>query len=170
MSNPQLTPGGIASLYYDTAVKDGLKPVVQIIDLKKITGPNQGGAPSKERYRVIISDGQFYQQVSISILSHSFYFFIIFHLLHPLLYFHSKTNKLETNEKRGRRKKDRKIKWNDDIFCLFCLFQYIFFSFHYLYFTFYLFISLIFFIFMFNFYSKLFTGCENKSPNFNCLM
>eukprot|EP01112_Ceratiomyxa_fruticulosa_P011541 TRINITY_DN3134_c0_g1_i3.p1 TRINITY_DN3134_c0_g1~~TRINITY_DN3134_c0_g1_i3.p1 ORF type:complete len:699 (+),score=161.52 TRINITY_DN3134_c0_g1_i3:175-2097(+) len=66
----QLTSGGIAALYNDTAASMGLKPVVQIIDLKKITGGQGQNAP-KERYRVILSDGTHYQQAMFTTQLHS---------------------------------------------------------------------------------------------------
>ena len=59
MANPQLSEGVIRKIYDTNDVTE--KPLVQLLDLKRIGQPGQ----SNERFRVVISDGINYQQAML---------------------------------------------------------------------------------------------------------
>ena len=69
MANVQLT-AGICKQLQETQDQDALEvlfnsePTVQILSIKKV-GPNQGANPM-DRYRIILSDGEFFSQAMMA--------------------------------------------------------------------------------------------------------
>ena len=58
----QLTPGAVAAMNNNEA---GLKPILQLIDVKKIQ-PQNPHAMTADRYRLVISDGQYIMQAMLA--------------------------------------------------------------------------------------------------------
>jgi len=58
----QLTRGAVEAIHKGTNVTS---PVLQVMDVKKILGPN-GQATTPERYRLMISDGEHFQQAMLA--------------------------------------------------------------------------------------------------------
>src|SRR5690242_1565213 len=60
-----ITGGAITAMYANGATSETLKPVLQVIDVKEIKAndPAKSAAP---RFRLVISDGEHYQQAILS--------------------------------------------------------------------------------------------------------
>ena len=65
MSASQLTKGAVERLSTDDSEDQIVDPVLQVLTLKKIQNNNES-AP--DRYRVILSDGEYYGQGELSVI------------------------------------------------------------------------------------------------------
>eukprot|EP01114_Cavostelium_apophysatum_P012658 TRINITY_DN2887_c0_g1_i1.p1 TRINITY_DN2887_c0_g1~~TRINITY_DN2887_c0_g1_i1.p1 ORF type:complete len:632 (+),score=173.17 TRINITY_DN2887_c0_g1_i1:130-2025(+) len=63
MAVPSLTQGAIKALYTEAPISN---PLVQVIDIKKISGTNPSSQSPQDRYRLVISDGIHYQQAMLA--------------------------------------------------------------------------------------------------------
>eukprot|EP01113_Clastostelium_recurvatum_P027557 TRINITY_DN3326_c0_g1_i3.p1 TRINITY_DN3326_c0_g1~~TRINITY_DN3326_c0_g1_i3.p1 ORF type:complete len:672 (-),score=130.92 TRINITY_DN3326_c0_g1_i3:37-2010(-) len=62
MSHPPLTAGAVATLFRNEHPSTSLKPVLQVLEIKRIQVNNSAPAGQPDRFRLVISDGQHYQQ------------------------------------------------------------------------------------------------------------